>query len=957
MPSPQPSPAQSHPAADLTGSTIGRYSVRALLGSGGQGEVYCADDLSLQRTVALKRLSPALRSDERYRQRFLREAQRASGLNDPHIAGIYDVLEHQGELLLVMEYVEGVSLRQRLREPVELADVLKFACQCCEALIAAHQSGVVHRDIKPENIMLTPTGRVKVLDFGVAKRLPSEDEAEALESTETKAGEISGTPAYMAPELLLGRPSDERADIFSLGVVFYELLTGRHPFLVQGVVATVDRILHQEPRSITQQNPTVPLAWERLVCKMLAKDPAQRYASAQELLNDLNTLPTVAAPVRPAVVRWFDRHRTAVAVTAALVLALLGLTAAWQHWRPKPQIFAERDWVLIADPENTTGQPIFNDSLREALTIALQQSQYVNVLPRSRVFEALQRMKRSGVARIDENLGRELCQRENVRVLLASSIRSSGEALQITVRALRPDSGDLLFAESEQLRQRDEFFDRVDALAKRVRNNLGESSPRVEASSKPLEKVTTRSLEALQLYSQATDATAKGNMEQVPALLQSALQLDPDFAMAHARLGWHYAWIVGKNDRALSELQKGYDLRQGVTEREQYWIEGIYYGLHEQYDKAAESLRLLVNLYPDDAEAHRELATAYYSLGQLEKAISELHEALRLNPFSTPASANLVLYLAQHNQPAQAVDAFREAGKRGIDAPYLHWGLGLAYLGQDKLAEARQEFQRLSRQDTYHGLGELYLARVTLYEGRLHAATGELVSAIGGDGKSPAGGLQTVNRYLLGRTYLILGKPQFARQQASMVLAAPETDLQTIDLISAGQLYADSDATLLAKRVLRRLDRVRQARPSSWNNSAFHILEAEIALAEGKPQKAVELFSVADQEYSQFLSTLGLARAYEVQQDWANAARQWEKVLLAKGEILQNGFPADLGMAHLRLARSYRRLNDFQRARIHYERFLQFWNNADDLPIRRQAMQELRDLSNSQTISYARPNE
>src|SRR6266850_2861797 len=339
MPSPQPSPAQSHPAADLTGSTIGRYSVRALLGSGGQGEVYCADDLSLQRTVALKRLSPALRSDERYRQRFLREAQRASGLNDPHIAGIYDVLEHQGELLLVMEYVEGVSLRQRLREPVELADVLKFACQCCEALIAAHQSGVVHRDIKPENIMLTPTGRVKVLDFGVAKRLPSEDEAEALESTETKAGEISGTPAYMAPELLLGRPSDERADIFSLGVVFYELLTGHHPFLVQGVVATVDRILHQEPRSITQQNPTVPLAWERLVCKMLAKDPAQRYASAQELLNDLNTLPTVAAPVRPAVVRWLARHRTAVTVAIAVLAgSLLLLTGLVFILKKAPQV-------------------------------------------------------------------------------------------------------------------------------------------------------------------------------------------------------------------------------------------------------------------------------------------------------------------------------------------------------------------------------------------------------------------------------------------------------------------------------------------------------------------------------------------------------------------------------------------------------------------------------------------
>ena len=926
------------------GTTIGRYYVRSRLGTGGQGEVYCADDLKLNRTVALKRLSPALRTDERYRQRFLREAQRASGLNDAHIAGIYDVLEHEGELLLVMEYVQGSSLRQQLREPLILPEFLKVAKQACEALIAAHESGVVHRDIKPENIMLTRTGRVKVLDFGIAKRLPAEDDEAALDSTETKAGEISGTPAYMAPELLLQKDSDARTDIFSLGVVCYELLTGRHPFLVQGsLVATVDRILHEEPQSICQQNHAVPAALERIVLKMLAKNPAERYGSANDLLADLGTIPPVPDNAVQAFLWRLRKRRAIVAVVSAIVLAALAVVVIAKLWPPKPSIFAERDWVLIADPENTTGQPIFNDSLREALTIALQQSRYVNVLPRPRVYEALERMKRTGVVRIDETLGRELCQRENVRVLLASSIRSSGDALQITVRAIRPGSGDLLFAETEQLKNKDQFFERVDALAKRVRNNLGESTPKVEASSKPLEKVTTRSLEALQLYSEASNAIAKGNMQSVQGLLESALQLDADFAMAHARLGMYYSWIVGRNQKAITELQRAYDLRHGVTDREQRWIEQSYYNIQERYDEAAQSLNVLVNLYPDDAEAHEELASAYYNLGQLDAAIEELRKALRLNPFSVRTSGTLVVYLAGNNAEDEAIHEFKQASERGIDSPTLQWGLGLAYLGQNKLPEARQQFQRLAADKAFRGLGERYLVRVTLYEGKLTAAAQQLKATLGPDHKS-TNGAQTIDRALLGRTYLIVGAAGLARQQADLILAAPESDLQTIDLLSAGSLYSNAGQPGRARHVLAQLDAAQKIHATSWNKSTFHLLAGEIALAEGKHDQAISQFLNAEKEYPQFLSHLGLARAYQAEQKWELAAHEWQEVLNARGRILFNGFPPDLVMANLELARNYRNLKKKADARIYYELFTRLWRNAENLPVRKQAAKELSSL-------------
>lgn len=941
MPAPQPSAAHPQSSSDLTGSTIGRYSVRSRLGAGGHGEVYCAYDLQLNRTVALKRLSPLLGSDQRYRQRFLREAQRASGLNDPHIAGIYDVLEHQGELLLVMEYVEGESLRGRVREPLPLKDFFAIATQSCEALIAAHGNGVVHRDIKPENIMLTRTGRVKVLDFGVARRLPLEEKS--FQSTETVSGELSGTPAYMAPEVLLGRESDARSDIFSLGVVFYEALTGKHPFLAEGLVATVDRILHMEPEALTRRNPSVPIALEQIVVRMLAKDPAKRYASSSEVLRDLQALLPLPGSRGNAALRRLHEHRKAVLAAAALVAVLLGLVVTTHDGWGEKRIFGERDWVLIADPENTTGQPIFNDSLREALTIALQQSQYVNVLPRPRMFEALERMKQSGAARIDENLGREIAQRENIRVLLASSIRSSGETVQISVRGLRPDSGDLLFAESEQLQNKDDFFDRVDSLAQRVRNNLGESAPRVQASSRPLEKVTTRSLEALQLYSQAADAMAKGNMDQVPALLESALALDPDFAMAHARLGHYYSWIVGKNEKAMKELQRAYDLRHGLTDREQRWIEQSYYNSQERYDQAAQSLNVLVSLYPDDAQARQELAAAYYNLGQLDKAISELRIALSLNPYSVPSGANLVLYLARNSREEEAIGAFHTATQRGMDSPALHWALGLAHLGQHNLTEARAEFRRVSQDKNFRNLGERALAWTTLYEGRLNAAVAELETALGPADRS-ASGADTVTRYLLGRTFQTMGKISQAKNQARLILASPESELQTFDLLLGGSLYAGVAEVGRAKQVLRRLDEVRKTHPSSWNESSFYLLAGEIALAERDHGRAIDSFLAAAKHYPQFFSPLGLARAFQAQQNWQESARYWQQVLDVRGQILLNGFPPDLALAQLELARALRNLKKPESARVYYERFLQRWKGADKLPLRKQAEIELASL-------------
>ncbi len=925
---------------DLTGTSVGRFLIRSKLGAGGMGEVYYAEDTQLRRPVALKRVSRRLGNDPESRRQILREAQRASALNSEYIASVYDVVEEHGELFLVMEYVEGETLRQRLQLPMTLEQFFDIATQCAEALMAAHERAIVHCDIKPENIMLTPAGRVKILDFGVAKRLPRSDQS----STVDRTGSGGGTPAYMAPEVLLERSSDERADIFSLGVVLYEMLTLKNPFLASSFVATSERVLHETPAAIRAFHPTVPEGLVAVVMKAMAKAPTERYAHVRELLEDLRLVYAGATPskltavrVRRKEKRWLASGIVGVVVAVAAVFGVYW----WEHRGP---ILAERGWVLVADFE-TSGEPAIPDKgVREALTIALQQSRYVNVFPRSRAYEVLQRMKKESTTPIDENLGREICQRENLQVLLAGSIDRAGQVFQITVRGLDPLRGNLLFAEKERFNRQDEFFDKVDALAKKVRTDLGESLERIQGTSRPLAKVTTSSLEALQLYSQAKDATEQGKDEQVPVLLQGALRLDPDFAMAHMRLGQYYSALVGKNERALAELDRAYQLRPGVTGREQRRIEAAYYGLQERYDDKAESLRVLVSLYPDDEEAHQELASAYYDLGRLDQAVLELGEVLRLNPHSAPAYGNLVLYLARSNKPEAAITAAAEASRRGLASPRMHWGLGLAHLGQGNVAPARQEFEQIGGTGGIdRELQELSLAIADLYEGKLDAARAELVRQIQAV-PAQSGGLQLFRRYLVGRIYLVQDNSPAAGLQADLMLQVPSTGLQASDLLGAGTLYARAGNVDKARQVLRRLDESRKTIQSSSNQENFHSLEGEILLAEAKPEQAAISFAAADEGFAPFIASTGLARAYQERKRWDLSAPAWEKVISQRNEILQSGFPPDLAVAHLQIARVYGQMNNRDLALKHYQEIVRMWPHADDLPILRQARQELQDL-------------
>lgn len=926
---------------DLSGRSVGRFVIRSKLGAGGMGEVYYAEDPQLKRPVALKRVSNKLGSDPEARQHILREAQRACALKSEHIASVYDVVEDLGELFLVMEYVEGETLRQRLRRPMTLEQFFEIATQCAEALIAAHEHGIVHCDIKPENIMLTPAGQVKILDFGIAKHLPRSAQSSTLDSIR-----VGGTPAYMAPEVLLEELPDTRTDIFSLGIVFYEMLTLKNPFFTNSFVATSERILHQTPTAIRALNPHVPAGLDAVVMKAMAKSSAQRHANARELLEDLRAVQAGVVPKKlrpPASLeeQRKKRHYLVAAIVGLVVVAAVFAIRLWSHREP---MLAERGWVLISDFETSRDEGIPDKGVREGLTIALQQSRYINVFPRSRAYEVLQRMKKENVARIDETLGREICQRENLQVLVTGSIEHMGQVFQITVRGLDPVRGNLLFADKERFDRKDEFFDKVDSLARRVRERFGESLADIEGNSRPLAKVTTPSLGALQLYSQALDLVARGNPTQAVPFLQSALEQDPNFAMAHLRLGECYSAVIGKNEKAVSEFKRAYDLRQTVTDRERLWIEGQYEDVQESDELSARSFAVLAGLYPDDAEAHQALAQAYDNLGQLDSAIAEQRRALELNPNSLSAFTSLILWLARNNQNDEAIRAYEMASQRGMESPYLRWGLGMANLGENQLREAREEFQRMSQGSAAEReIGQIYSAVADLCEGKLGAAQAKLAADLperGGSRKD----LSIARRNLLGRIRLMQGDRQGAQRQAELILTTPLTDLQTIDFRSTGSVFAAVGNTKRARQMLNNLATIRQRTPTGWNNGSFHYLEGEILLTEGKPTEALTAFQAAAAEYPDPTFHSGLARAYQRQQDWARESQELEQFLQARGYVLRQGFPPDLVLAHLELGRAYRRMNDLARAQFHYQQFLATWRQADDLPSRRLAARELEHL-------------
>jgi tetratricopeptide (TPR) repeat protein len=672
----------------MIGETVGPYHILSKLGEGGMGVVYAAEDTRLGRRVAIKFLPEDTSADPEAVQRFLREARAISALNHPQICTLHDIGEHGGRQFMVMEMLEGEPLKTRLaRGPITSDDVLLYGEQIADALDAAHGKGIVHRDLKPANLFITDRAGVKVLDFGVAKLSEPKhaaDETIAASAQLTVVGSTLGTVQYMSPEQARGQEIDGRSDIFSLGIVLYEMATGRAPFQGATTAAVFEQLFGGVPPAPSQLAAGVPPDFDRIVFRALEKDRELRYQSAADLRADLRRLrkltesggltprsvaasapapaPTASAAPAPAVnstspaVAAVKGTRSLLSAAAVVTVLVIGGVLWWRS--AQTPALAHRDTVVVANFVNRTGDTMFDDTLSEALGVQLRQSPFLNVLNEQQQQATLRLMDRDPMSVITADIGREVCQRNSGKAVLGGTIASLGSSYLLTLSAQDCVTGDVLAEEQVQAEGKEEVLRALGRATSAFREHLGESLASVQRYDARIEMATTSSLDALKQYSQGVVVRrTQGDFEAAP-FFEAAVRTDPEFALAYARLGTVYA-NLGRRKDSEEMTQKAFDLRERVSQRERLYIEARYNSVvTEDTGKAIETYRLLIATYPDDYAAHTNLGSLLKARGETADAMASLKEAVRLAPEQPTAWLNLAFTYLENNDFAEARKGF-----------------------------------------------------------------------------------------------------------------------------------------------------------------------------------------------------------------------------------------------------------------------------------------------------------
>lgn len=675
LPKPVPSPRPQ----DLSGATVGRFCIHSLLGAGGSGEVYRAEDTVLKRPVALKRVATKFRAERHARERILKEAQRACILDSEYIARVYDVVEEEGEVFLVMEFVEGHTLRHELKSKgsLPLDSFLGLAVQCAEALAAAHQKGIVHRDIKPENIMLTPSAHVKILDFGLARHVPLGDCSTATTSSESRQ-EIAGTPGYMAPEVLVQPDLDSRADVFSLGVTFYEMLTGRHPFVARKLAGTTHAIEHQMSAPLRKFVPGAPAELKRILSKMLASDPAERYPTAADLVVDLRALQRVMKPARSLTgPSWRGAARWIIAGLALSAVALFGFWKLRQ--RPSVAPHSTISSVAVLPLENLSGDPeqeYFTDGMTEELISRLARIGALRVISRTSV------MRYKDTKETLPEIAREL----NVDAILEGSVLRSGNRVRISAQLIRARSDEHLWAESYERDLRDVLALQSD-VAKSVANSI-----RIEVTPREAGRLdSSRAVngETYQLYLKGRYYWNKRNPDALNKSLEyfeQAIGKDPDYAPAYAgladayRLLGQFAVLPYKVSiaKAKGAAQTALQLDDNLAEA--HASLGMA-SLMDHFDwrQADHQLLTAIEMNPGYASAYQWRAMALASTGRVEEGVQMARKAQELDPLSLIINAYLGFAYYQSRDYEGAIDQCRKTIELDPNFAVAHSFLSLAY--------------------------------------------------------------------------------------------------------------------------------------------------------------------------------------------------------------------------------------------------------------------------------------